>query len=223
MLKNMNKALLLSGQARFWDKLSLEGYGDVSLFYHSWSYKSPNVFRDTCLTNDFPNSKAFSNDYSAELIDNLNPEKYRVEHFEQSELPFRRLTEKFILSDGKCRHSVLPMFYSLREAYRLLDSSFDIVVRSRFDITLNESICYDDSHSIKIPDCQHWCGLNDQIAWGPPDLMKKYCHIYDWLLQLYENNECEKTQLNPEVLLKRYLRDNKIPVELVKLDYYIER
>jgi hypothetical protein len=70
-----------------------------------------------------------------------------------------------------------------------------------------------------LPEKGNWFGVNDQFAFGPYDVMKYYCGVYDWLEQANQNFE----YFNPECLLKKYLDVNHINIQRVPLEMRIVR
>lgn len=230
----MNIAILISGQARFWSNFRLDEYSKANtyVFLHSWSYTSPDAIRrNSCYGVLNPGFRGYHTDYSANdnLIKYLEPVSYEISDFEKMEPYFRSDSKGFINIEGNCRYSVLPMFYSMSRAYNLADNfsrkhniQFDLIVRTRFDVRLSKRLDYSrftENNKVYIPDCNHYVGLNDNFAIGSHGVMGVYSNIYNYLMK----NRDTKIQLNPELILKKFLRKREIHPVLCDIDYYLER
>jgi len=234
----LNIALLISGQARFWRNFRVRDYNknvNLYVFFHSWSYKNPDsIKRNSCYAVLNPGFRGYHTEYSAnnELVQFLNPSLYEISDFEKMEPFFRSDYRKFLNIEGPCRHSVLPMFYSIWRAYELAntfsernDVQFDYMVRTRFDVRLREPLDYSrftETDKVYIPDCNHYVGLNDNFAVGSHGIMELYSSIYMSLMDK-PNEESKKNQLNPELILKKFLRKYEIHPVLCNIEYTLER
>jgi hypothetical protein len=100
------------------------------------------------------------------------------------------------------------------------NSNYDIIIRARFDIQINEILPIIPNSGITIPAGQDWLGgLNDQLAWGDPQSMFWYLS----LLRHIETYTKEGILVHPETMLKHHLDVKTIPVHRVPLNYAIMR
>lgn len=209
----MRIALCLSGIPRFWETFNKDDYGDVDIFIHSWEESS---LDNNCLKNNFDGSIGLNYKWDTNILSRLNPKKYLIESL--SKYDFEEQKKKFRINEGKCRDSVLPMFCSLYKSIQLcLPYDYDIVIRSRFDIRFIQQIKYINDSTIKIPDQFHYLGLCDQFAYGPTNLMSQYSKVY---LYLQDNRDI---QLNPEIILKKYIRKVRLKTTLTNDEFIILR
>lgn len=211
----MKIALCLSGIPRFWESFNLEDYGEVDVFIHSW--KEP-CSENLCIQSNCPNSKGLEYSWNPLILDKLNPKKVQIDSLEEWSPYFERIKSYFRINEGKCRNSVIPMFFSIYRSIQLaMSGEYDIIVRSRFDIRFLQKIQYIKDETVKIPDQSHYLGVCDQFAYGNPSLMSKYSKTYLYLEQ------CPDVQLNPEILLKIFLRKQRIKTTLTNDEFVILR
>lgn len=217
----MKIAVCFSGYPRFYDRIDLSDYGDnVSIFYHSWDDTYEELIKDSCVSNFSSNvsvDKYVAND---SLKDYLKPTNIKVESFCKKRAYFENLYRRFRNCEGRTRRSVFPMYYSVSESIKLAlnySEKFDIIVRTRFDIRLEQPINYAIDETLHIPDQFHYFGINDQLCYGPPSLMKKYADVYSYITSI------PNLQLNPEILLKKHLHKQKIPTSLTEDWFYLLR
>jgi hypothetical protein len=76
-----------------------------------------------------------------------------------------------------------------------------------------------EDNVIYIPNNFDWGGINDQIAYGKVDIMKKYCECVDNIEKI-----CELGMIfHPETLLKTHLLINRLHVKRVDFNYTLIR
>ena len=214
-------AVCFSGYPRFYDRIDLKDYGNnISVFFHSWSDKSESADKDSCVSaftqrQDYLNYKA-DND----VVKYLSPKQYKIESYKEKNSYFENMYSRFRNCEGRTRRSVFPMYYSMNESIKLaLDSKekFDIIVRTRFDLKLEQRLKFILDDNLHIPDQFHYFGFCDQFAYGPPALMKKYAETYDYIKTIPD------IQLNPEIILKKHLYREKVEVSLCDDWFYLLR
>lgn len=211
----MKIALCLSGIPRFWETFNLDDYGEVDVFIHSWKESWSD---NTCCKNNYPNSKGLNYSWNSDILDKLNPKKVQIESLEDYKPYFEKIKSYFRINEGNCRDSVIPMFCSLYKSVQLaVTGNYDTIIRSRFDIRFLQRIKYIESNTIKIPDQFHYLGICDQFAYGPAALMNKYSKPYLYL------GECPDIQLNPEIILKSFLRKQRLQTTLTNDEFVILR
>lgn len=104
------------------------------------------------------------------------------------------------------RYNMYSMFYHNKECFRLVEESkikFDVVIKYRADLESPDimSIVPPAPNTLYIPQGADFNGLNDQIAYGPPEVMKIYCDLIDHIPSLVK----EGVPYNPELLLNKYI------------------
>lgn len=87
---------------------------------------------------------------------------------------------------------------------------YDWVIRSRADLSIEYpfpdlSKFYNDK--LYIPHGNDCLGLNDRFAFSSPEIMNKYCNMFNWIDSL------ETKSFNAEWNLKLMVKKEKIPVE----------
>lgn len=216
----MKIALCLSGYPRFYDRLDTNDYGDCDVYIHSWFDKTGNIEKESCAGSFTSSNKFLEYVANNNVIRYFNPSNHLFESYKSKYEEFLSHYSKFRNCEGETRKSVFPMFYSLKKSIELALQSgitYDIIVRSRFDLKLEQKISYVVDSNIHIPDQFHFFGLNDQFAYGSPKVMETYSKVYDYL-SIHPD-----IQLNPETILKRYLYDKKIKVDLTEDWFYLLR
>ena len=83
------------------------------------------------------------------------------------------------------------MFYKIYRANKLRIASgisYDVVIRTRFDLQYGSDIPFQDftDGSLHIPEGEdHRGGLNDQFSAATPEIMNKYCMLYENLHMIH--------------------------------------
>lgn len=126
-------------------------------------------------------------------------------------------------------------FYHMNHAWELLDqyckkheTHFDIICKFRADLIAKEPFKFEkiEPNYIYIPSAEQWLpvvsawydyGVNDQIAYGPPEVMKKYCMILNHLSELLDT--MDKLKHIPECVLKYYLNKEGVSIDIVQFLY----
>ena len=108
------------------------------------------------------------------------------------------------------------------EVKNYLKTNFDLVVSLRCDVKYEETLNLDElsvlnDNTIYIPKGADYGGYQDKIAMGTPLAMEKYFNLYSNL-----NNLVSPTKsMNPEPLLKRHLKQQKVNVVRINLKHQI--
>lgn len=102
----------------------------------------------------------------------------------------------------------------------IMPEEYDIILKLRFDIKLNQPLLFRPEFTI--PANPHH-NYTDHLAFGNPNVMKKYCHLYDNIMSLYENYNIDISYA--EGLLKYYMEEygekiitNYVSPEIYKLN-----
>jgi hypothetical protein len=118
--------------------------------------------------------------------------------------------------------SMISMWYKtlranqLKKKYEnLMGVKYDLILKTRPDIILEEPIELIQSDSLAIPFGWDWSeGINDLMAWGNQSNMETYCELFYSFVSL--SNSMDK--INPETMLKEYLKIKNIKTERPKVD-----
>jgi hypothetical protein len=224
--KKLKIAIVLSGMQRLPERSfksiqEIEKNHNVHVFCHCWE-NDPRI-NNYCFgskNHPFPENKAedFLKKYKNilyEVSDNI---------FFKSN--FDNLWCQIKNKNGSHNSSFFSQFFSMNKANKLRmeyeknNKKFDVVIRMRFDLLLKKSvkfneydlskinIPYDSSYAFEKPEVGKPRGINDQFAFGPPDLMNCYFDVFDNIV-----NICNKGHdFCPHAILGQHLLDNKVPV-----------
>lgn len=203
-------ALCLSGLIRnsyfcfpyIYDSFLNQGL-DVDVFIHTWN-ESP-------------------------IINLYNPKNLMIEN--QKDILDFILPQINLNSDvrieGRIANNV-SMYYSIKRCNDLVDDEYDIIVRCRFDLLLQEDIQFknivqdilDKKYDIYIPNTEfNMGGYNDQLAIGSYSSMKLYSDCYFSLVEI--SNKIKRW--HPETFLKEYLDSFDLKIYQDEYDYRIVR
>jgi hypothetical protein len=179
----MKIALCLSGQARCFDKVyeyvkrNLLDKHDVTVFCHVWDFSEVEKLKELYKPQNIIVEASIKPDLS----------KY-------TRVPPPQPNWK--VKDPAL--STYAQFYSLNVANKLKmqyekenKMTFDWVIRSRYDFTLNVEIPFDtlDSNKLYIPNCRRTPGRdfgNDQFAFSSSRNMDKYCNVFNRIDEFYD-------------------------------------
>ena len=113
------------------------------------------------------------------------PKVLQVEDYNQAKVFFdnikKQLTTVHHDTQIKGAGNTLSMHYKIFMCFGLVPPEYDIVVKNRTDVTLHSKLNLDIEpyDTIKIPSGgDHRNGVNDVLAFGPYDLMEKYCGTF---------------------------------------------
>lgn len=204
----MKVCLLLSGQMRNADevfpsfKSNLIDRYDTDVFISTWN--SHNVHQSINLFN--PISVDIEN-YEAGFQSKWNE---LVSHNEHK------------LETNANLVSMISMWYKtlranqLRKKYEnLMGFKYDLIIKTRPDIILEEPIELIQSDNLIIPFGWDWSeGINDLMAWGNQTNMETYCELFYMFTSLANSMD----KINPETMLREYLKIKNIKPERPKVD-----
>lgn len=175
---------------------------DVDVFIHTWNESS--------------------------VIDLYKPKNYKIENRDDVlKLNLSQLDLKNISVQGNINNNI-SMFYSIKECFDLVPSDYDIIIRCRFDLILQEKIDFvgimndilQNKYNIFIPNKDFNCGgYTDQLAIGSYNSMKTYS---DCILHLGSLSK-ELGKWHPESLLGLHLTKNNLLIHQDDYDYRIVR
>ena len=100
------------------------------------------------------------------------------------------------------------MFFNRTRAFNMIKEPTDIIVSTRFDVCIAEPIIFPEvleDNTVYIPQGEDHCGgINDRLAYGNYESMKKYCSTV-----VEENN-------HPESALRIYIE--KVGLHVVRFE-----
>lgn len=97
----------------------------------------------------------------------------------------------YVQIDNMSRHFVNKkrVFQLFEEYTEKTNIKYDLVISARFDLYMTTvDLVIPQENTLYIPSNKNHYGLNDQLAMGNSDTMKKYMNIYDTCIYLLENN-----------------------------------
>ena len=89
---------------------------------------------------------------------------------------------------------------------------FDKILKFRLDLKHfgDINLTPAQENTVCIPNCYDFCGINDQVAYGNSNAMRRYCLLVNFIFEYCNQNN---VIYNPEILLKYHLEDKKIGIE----------
>ena len=101
-----------------------------------------------------------------------------------------------------------------------LNENFDVVIRSRFDLQIEDVLPLEIVNGITVPEGQDWLsGLNDQLAWGDIGNMVWYMSLFDFVVDYNKSG----VPVHPETMLRHHLNVRNISIFRTSLNYSIAR
>lgn len=126
------------------------------------------------------------------------------------------------------------MLYSMKSAWSLVEQTqietgiqYDMVIRLRPDIIfiekLKQSIIPLNNGICNTPNMAQYFsnGMNDQLAFGTPTVMRAYMSMYDNIINYVCGRVCKP--MHPETLLRYHLAKNNIAINNIQYKYYVLR
>ena len=204
----MKVCLLLSGQMRNADevfpsfKSNLLDRYDTDVFISTWN--SHNVHQS---------------------INLFNPISVDIENYEagfQSKWNQLVSHNEYKLETNANLVSMISMWYKTLRANQLrkkyestMGFKYDLIIKTRPDIIIEEPIDLIQSDNLVIPFGWDWSeGINDLMAWGNQSNMETYCELFYSFGSLANSMD----KINPETMLKEYLKIKNIKTERPKVD-----
>ena len=204
----MKVCLLLSGQMRNADevfpsfKSNLLDRYDTDVFISTWN--SHNVHQS---------------------INLFNPISVDIENYEagfQSKWNQLVSHNEYKLETNANLVSMISMWYKTLRANQLrkkyestMGFKYDLIIKTRPDIIIEEPIDLIQSDNLVIPFGWDWSeGINDLMAWGNQSDMETYCELFYSFSSLANSMD----KINPETMLKQYLKIKNIKTERPKVD-----
>jgi len=185
----------------------------TDIFLHGWS-----------ILGDAPMDGGFKGKQTMPELDSLFRNKLVRISVEPKKDMQAKIYEKYCTDRQPQR--LVSMFYSMEKAFNLIDDNYDLYIRTRGDIKIEESLDPEnikkvlaDKSTLGVPNFGHYFGLNDQFAYGSRKAMEAYCKVYSHLPSLVE-----QTEFLPEKLLAKQISNFGIKASIdTKLKYHIVR
>ena len=169
-----------------------------------------------------------SSDNSNEDLLNDFKSLYKPKAYSNEPIPYNDEFSKYPLQDWTNPPNMWRHFKNKNRVFGLFEEycnsenvTYDIVVSFRFELFFHHSFNFNqelDENTIYIPNHNDFTGINDQIAYGKADVMKKYNNINP--IELLENG---LSRLHPESLTIANLIMHGIQIKRVELDYQISK
>lgn len=175
---------------------------DVDVFIHTWN-ESPTI--------ELYNSKKYQIENQQQVIDAI-----------KSQIDFGSIRIEGNVSNN------ISMYYSIKKCFDLVPSDYDIVIRCRFDLLLENNLdlktivsgILNKDYDIFIPGkIFNVGGYNDQLAIGSYSAMKVYSDCIFHLNLLTR----ELKRWHPESFLGLWLDKNNLKIQQDDYDYRIVR
>jgi hypothetical protein len=126
-------------------------------------------------------------------------------------------------------HNMICHFINKKRVFNLLENYiketnaiYDIVIALRIDLHFESKIDFNTciDNTIYIPNSSDWGGINDQLAYGNLNSMKKYMNIFDNIIELLDT---EKSIVHPETLTLANINHMRLEVVRFDCNYFIDR
>lgn len=229
----MKIALLISGQPRRYRhghhelrRWFLERY-DIDVYLHSWKAKEFHKFNFFDQGKLEKVHKADDTLYE-NLINWYKPKDYLFE----SAIQFDGADLKG--PNNQRLNSQMGMWMSLKRAWDLMENSgvkYDLIMKTRYDLLFTHRVT-NTSPILKDltkfdPNYLHYFGypknwnidfqINDQIAIGGFEVMKKYCNLFPYMLRTIfvdpEYTNIYEDKFINETLILHHLKNQKVPLK----------
>lgn len=242
----MKVALCLSGEMRCYQKSYpvlqeslLDQFPDMDIYIYTWDRVGPNKSRNMgnvynhffIQGNDSPLLSGES--LKEDLIRVYQPKKIVVEEWKDSycnEIEgVIRPTELRKGQRDRWTKYTIPMYWSIKKCYEMLEGDYDIVIKARSDIrfskfpeeVLDNLDClwyfpkdHNESHVV-----------SDKFAFASQEVMNDYCHVFDRLNEYWDGKfrSDEGYILANEMILWYHYQNSDIEVRSFGDQYYDAR
>jgi hypothetical protein len=158
-----------------------------------------------------------------EFIELYKPISYNNDKVEHDTNLEKYEKHRYVVIDNMIRHFInKKRVFTLLELYVKKESiTYDIIISLRIDLVFHNSfnLTSVQPYTIYIPSGNDCDGINDQVAYGSMDVMKKYMNIYEYIIELLET---KTTIVHPESLTLANIQFHKINIIRVNLSHVIE-
>lgn len=226
----MKVAITIAGLPRFTREFDdflekLKDYDQVDWFFYLW-----NRLDDPFVPPNWPATDVDA--IRAKIVSNL-PANHNIAYLAVHEMPEYIVTRPLNTTPWTSLPGVWYMYYGLklvneqREQYELHNGKYDLVIRSRGDISVTHEIsCRAAAHylqqnpsSILMP-ADHRMGLQGRVVCeafgiGTSEIMSIYARLFDRLFE-YNDNGC---MYHPETLTAHHLTVNNIHTPMTNFGF----
>jgi hypothetical protein len=163
------------------------------------------------------------------IIDLYKPKKIEIEN--QKQVLDYLIPQIKLNSNVKIEGNIInniSMYHSIKRCSDLVDNSYDIIIRCRFDLLLQEKInlkvilndILSKNYDIYIPNIEfNMGGYNDQLAVGSYNSMKIYSDCIFSISKIAN----QTGRWHPETFLKKYLDEFNMTIYQDDYDYRLVR
>ena len=119
-------------------------------------------------------------------------------------------------------YNTCSMFYHNMMAFERASAlQPDIIIKFRSDIRPASEFPYFECapNTIYHPNCNIWSGINDQVAVGDYESMRKYCDLYNHLEDYVKEL---KIPFHPETLLLFHLQKSGLTIKTFEFNYELD-
>jgi len=170
------------------------------------------------------NPDIFISTYESEKISDIHntykPKSIHIEDYSLIE-PYLEKLSSFILNvchETKVVNS-LSMFYKIHRGFCLIDNSYDIIIRNRFDIKFDKQLEIEQNASLNVPfGGDHRGGLMDMFAYGNYENMSVYSNL---VLFIASYLRYHNAVFHPESLLRGHCKINNIDIKRFDFNIYL--
>jgi hypothetical protein len=223
---NMKVAVLLTGHCRNFDKSFeslkknvLDKY-DCDVYFNTWNTNEPSLDRGLNVKFNIPQKpfdiqpliekyKPYLKNYNFENYDDyINNRFVNISFLDRDDDVFKT-NERAIQHGSFWVERLRDQWWMVKKGWDLIDNpySYDIIFRIRFDLSIS-NIEFKKAKFV-VPKSEvefykigtHW---SDHMAYGEPDSMDKYCHMFDSIETLYTNHNIDIS--HAEVMSEFYMR-----------------
>lgn len=161
------------------------------------------------------------------IIPLYNPTKIEIEDNGEAIRKVRETIQFLpnLKTEGRIDHNI-SMYYSIHKSFNLVPPDYDVVIRCRFDLLLQNRIDLDSilqdlqTHDLYIPGrIFNVGGYNDQIGFGTYEGMKIYSDTVNHLDRIQR----ELGRWHPESFLGWWLDHNNLKIKQDDYDFRIVR
>ena len=207
----MKIALLLTGFLRSYNmnyynlKTNLIDLYDCDIYCVTWDKQEDGYI---VTSEDFN----IYNSLAAVKIQSLKEYEQNKKYF----YPLNRENDVFLVDERAKHHGVYwanrlkDQWKLVKEGYKAIKKpeSYDIIFRLRYDINIQSKINLKINNCLNIPNDIGGWDFTDHMAYSDPEIMKKYCHLYDHIDAMYLNHNIDIT--HAVNMPKFYINQNNI-------------
>ena len=170
-----------------------------------------------------------SSDNSNHVLLNRFIEIYKPKSYINDEILYDCDLSKYTKNPYTNVYNMIRHFINKKRVFNLLENyinqekiNYDIIISLRIDLHFNSKFEFNkiEENTIYIPKCYDYGGINDQLAYGDFDAMKKYMNIFDNIIELLNTN---KSIVHPETLTLANINYMCLKVSRFCCNYFIDK